>query len=65
MIDFVGTVTLLGLVILGVLIPAIVLLDRRATYRTANALAISAVVAVCVVLAGIVVLVVSDLGGRL
>lgn len=65
MIAIVGTVTLLGIILLAVLIPAIVLLDRRAAYRTANALAVSAVGAVCVVLAGIVVLVISDLGGRL
>lgn len=64
MIAAIGGTVLFAVIILAGLIPTIVFLDRNAAYRTARALAVAAVVLVCVVLAGAVVLVVADSGAR-
>lgn len=60
MIELTGSVVLIAVVSLAVLIPAIVFLDRRAAYRTAQVLAVAAVTLICVLLAGIIVLVMAD-----
>lgn len=62
MINTVATITLLCVLGLAALLPMIVFLDPRAPYRWAQGLAVVAVVLICIALAGVVVLVIDDIG---